>query len=278
MSKLSLHLGAQVRVTQGSALPIEALILGRAPEDAAQMMRRVFNLCGAAQGAAARAALGLEGGAEALGLEARRDHLMKVFISWPKGLGLAARPLPAGWAQMSHAQLARALWGGAEPQDLRAWLGSERGVAPVLRALAEEFAGQSVVETAPFSDIWCFAGENSPASRHADAPLMRSARAFAGQGPFWRALGRVLDATRAPAPLAYLADGTVIAQAARGAYGLKMAVDGGCVTALRRATPTDHLIGSGLLQRALEGLTSRDKAPLLLDILDPCCEWEILDA
>lgn len=290
--------GLAARIVPPAPAPVAAMMIGRPAVEVADLMPRLFNLCGQAQGLAARLALGLPCGAEAAGdpaadtagtvavaaaaaREARReilrDHLAMLCLHWPRALGLAPQPLPADWAA-GGAALSRWIWGGPPPPSLAGWLTEGRGVAPLLSAIAARFdPGDAVADLPPLTDPMSLkAQENSPAGRVSDAPLMQAAEAAFGRGPLWRALGRVVDLARlaeAAPRAALIAPGVALVDAARGSYALSLAVQDGRVTALTRVTPTDHLLApGGVLELALARLpaTRSDRAALLVDILDPC--------
>lgn len=271
-------------LTPPAEVPVARLLCGRAPQEAAELLPRVFSLCGAAQGQAARLAFGLPAQQTVSGeREIFRDHLAKLCLSWPGYLGVPPSALPEGW-QAGGAALRDWLWGGAPPRDLRDWLGSGRGVAPVLAAIAAAFGpGEAVAEVAPLSDPFGrTAQDNAPAARQAGHPLMRRAEAVFGRGPLWRALGRVVDLDAAVQgalpPARVVAAGRATASAARGTYALEAAVTAGRVSALRRVTPTDHLCApGGVLEATLASLpvAKAPLAPLVVDILDPCVPWKI---
>ncbi|SIS70692.1 hypothetical protein [Phaeovulum vinaykumarii] len=274
--------GAEIRAEAG--LPVAALVIGRPVEAVADLLPRLFNLCAAAQGAAARLALGLPPGPADLGHEIRREHLMRLCLSCPQSLGPGVGRMPAGWAEATPRALRKALFGPAAqapgPADFGAWLESGLGLAPILAGVAHRFApGEAVADLAPVrpDGVMTPRGQdNSCAARVADHPLMGHVAGAWGRGPLWRALGRALDldACLEVPPLATrLPDGTALAPAARGTYGLCARVEGGLVTALTRVTPTDHLIApGGVLEQSLSSLPA-DKAGLarlVIDILDPC--------
>lgn len=266
-----------VAITPPPAPPVAAMMLGRAPEEVADLMPRLFNLCGVAQGQAARAALGLPPGTADLRREILRDHLAKLCLHWPRLTGLAPQALPQGWAAGGEALTAQ-LWGGARPAHLARWLASGAGMAPVLAAIATRFApGEACADLPPLTDPMALtAQENSPAGRVAEDPLMRQAEAVFGRGPLWRALGRLVDlttlCTTRPEPVRR-ADGSVCVTAARGTYALRARAEEGRVTALERVTPTDHLVApGGVLEMTLAALPAEKLAlaDLVVDILDPC--------
>lgn len=269
--------GLAVSLTPPDPLPVAALLLGKPPEEVAALLPRLFNLCGAAQGHAARLALGLAGEAAPARREILRDHLAKLCLIWPRLLGLTPQPLPDHWAE-GGAPLQGWLWGGAKPADLWPFLTAGQGVAPLLAALGHAFApGEAVADLPPLTDPMALtAQENSPAGRVADDPLMHEAEARFGRGPFWRALGRVVDLHRiaetgprpeTPAP------GLALVAAARGTYALSARAEAGMVTALSRVTPTDHLLAPGgalVLSLASLPAAKAGLAALVIDILDPC--------
>lgn len=264
-------------LTPPAPVPVAVMMLGGAPEEVAELMERLFNLCGAAQGLAVRLALGLDPAGADPRREILRDHLAKLCLHTPRLAGLAPQPLPQDWAAGGVA-LQRWIFGGDLPVDLAALLASDRGVAPLLRAVAEAFAPGEASADVPllFDPMALIAQENSPAARVAHMALMQQAEAAFGRGPLWRLLGRALDlhavAGNAPHP-ELRADGTALVPAARGTYALRASASGGVVTALERVTPTDHLLApGGTLERALASLPAAKAhlAALVIDILDPC--------
>jgi hypothetical protein len=64
------------------------LAAGKPVGEAREMLGRVFNLCRAAQTAGFDIATGGAPQTEAIAAEIRRDHLMQIFMAWPKALGL----------------------------------------------------------------------------------------------------------------------------------------------------------------------------------------------
>lgn len=290
-SALVIHLrrtgaGLAAEIAPPAPLPLAQMVLGRPPEEVAALLPRLFNLCGAAQGHAARLALGLPVASGAAHHEVLRDHLAKLCLRWPALLGLPVRPLPAGW-QAGGAALQDWLWGGPLPEDLSAFLASGRGVAPLLAALAEAFApGEAEARLPPLTaPMDLSAQENSPAGRVQEAPLMRAAEARFGRGPLWRALGRAVDlhamAGRAELPATVLENGAVSVAAARGSYAIAAQVGAGQVVALARVTPTDHLLApGGALALSLASLPAAKigLAALVIDILDPCVAVSLTEA
>lgn len=267
----------------GQAMPVAAMVLGARVEVAAALLPRVFNLCRQAQAQAVAMALGQPlppGGDEIL-----RDHLLKLFVSWPAHLGQGARPLPAGWAT-DRAAVRAAVFGPAgvpaRPDEMMDFLTSGQGAAPVLWAIDRAFPGREAVTGAlPFANannLWTGAPiENSPAARQAHRPALRALEATRGRGPLWRATARLFDIAAllngALPPPESPAPGEALVPATRGLYGLRLRAPDGIVTAFARVTPTDSLLApGGVLAQSLATLdaTRAGQAALLLDILDPC--------
>jgi hypothetical protein len=257
-----------------------ALLHGKSPAQAAELLPRLFNLCSAAQGMAARLSLGLPAAPDAqesLAREVLRDHLLALFITLPRAAGLPALPLPQGWQKSPD--IASALWGGPRPVLLAQWLASTHGLAPLVARISARFGQQAQVDPLPFATAENADSmvplENSPAARHAGNALLRQAETLAGRGPLWRLLGRILDAEAAarsalPAP-AMRADGMALVPAARGVYALRLDTDQGRITRICRITPTDHMLApGGSLRRALSALDQPALAPLLVALHDPC--------
>ena len=269
-------------ITPGTPLPIDALLLGRPLAEAAEILPRLFNLCRAAQGTAAHLALGLPltDQAEMLRSEILRDHMIKLFLSWPALLGLPPTPFP------KTADTAAALFGPAAqmphtPAAFADWLAAAQGAAPVLAALRDTFApgeaAANLPDITPTSALSLTAQENSPALRHPGHPVLQALETTYGRGPLWRATARLIDAEACltgilPASQT-LPDGTVLTPASRGTYAVRARSENGRVTAFQRVTPTDHLLAAnGMFQASIASLPAakRSLASLVLDILDPC--------
>ncbi|WP_406736958.1 hypothetical protein [Thioclava sp. GXIMD4215] len=270
------------RLRLPAPISVGAMMRGRDPEAAAQMMGRLFNLCGAAQSQAVRLSLGLSADMSDTRHEILRDHLAKLFLFWPKALGHAPQALPDGWAQGGPALLHH-LWGRGEITDLAAWLVSGQGVSPLMAGIDAAFAPHEAEARVAdlFDPMLKMAQENSPAGRVAFHPLMKQAEETRGRGPLWRALGRLVDLTRVvtrPAAPVLRPDNTALVEAARGVYALRGQLSGGVVSAVERVTPTDHLLApGGALELSLATLPWRKAglAALVVDILDPCVAVEI---
>jgi len=258
-------------------LPLARLVVGQPTERAGEMLPRLFALCRAAQGAAVRAALGQEADTAGIAAEILRDHLQRLFVIWPRLLGLSPLPMPArDDPGLRHAVFGPSGRVPAMPGDMDRFLASGAGVAPVLRAIGAAFAGGIASAELPAvtpATIWeRRAMDNSPAARHAGAACLSGL----GHGPLRRAAARLCDIDAALAgnlpPI--LRQGTMaVVPAARGAYALRIETKDGKVCDFARVTPTDHLLApGGVLERSLAGLPAdaEDRALLLLAVLDPC--------
>lgn len=278
-----------LRAQPQPALPVARMVLGKPVDVVAELLPRLFNLCRVAQGAAARAALGLAldtGWQEALHREILREHMAKICLKWPALMSRPALPLPRDWMSGS-AEARQALFGPAAgmPQQaagLPAFLAQATGIAPTLRAMSQLFHPGEACRTAlphaaPKTVFLAHAQENSVGARRAKHPVLRHVATTHGRGPLWSALAIAyeLDALLAGARprLWQRPDGAVI-EAARGLYGITATIEDGRVTAFDRITPTDHLTAKGgALEQSLASLPpsrAQALAPLLLSILDPC--------
>lgn len=265
----------RARVVAGAALPLDALLLGRPASEAAALLPRLFNLCRMAQGAAARAALGLAPTVSDADLRAEvlREHLAALCVTLPPLLGLAPGRPPAGNA-------AAALFGPLGlPRDLAGlagWLAAGQGCTPLVAALlAAVEPGEGVIapRPPPPSPLATGAYENSAAGRRASHPLLRAVEAGHGRGPLWQLLGRLADAEAVLAgdlPAVRVVNRVAIAPAARGQYALQITTADGLVTGIARRTPTDHMLApGGALEQAL-ATTRPALAPLIIALHDPC--------
>lgn len=279
----------RLRARPAPALPVAQMVLGQTPQQAADLLPRLFNLCRVAQGVAARAAFGLPldpDWQDALRAEIIREHVVKLCLKWPAVMTVQGLPLPLGWE--SGTQAARtAVFGpsGRVPQTgqaLESFMASGAGIAPVLAAIAQAFApGIGTRPALPFTTFQTApaqgAQENSPAARQAGHPAMRYAQQTWGRGPLWSALGVACDLEalwNGHLPAADLRPGRAIVPAARGLYTVTARVETGRITGFDRVTPTDHLLApQGALAQSLATLPdhkSQTRAAQLLSILDPC--------
>lgn len=302
-------------VVPPAPLPVARLFLGQTPETAARRAAMVFNICGAAQAGAVRAALGLppepDAGRRIL-RESLRDHAMKLAVGWPQAVGLASDPAAlAAVARLGAdrgAALAGALFGAAgPPRTLVAfdrWL-DHRATAParVLALIRDGWDagwGRVVLPLwtpgAPAPEFSQAAGCASPVetglvARHVADPLLVGLEARGGRSLLWRLAARLVDAAEALGALAAdragpeprtLAPGVGMAQAARGAMLVRAAAGDGRVTRLDRLSPTDAALHpDGLMARALATLPEGRDAPLaavaamVVEAVDPCLPYTV---
>jgi hypothetical protein len=261
------------------------LAAGKPVGEAREMLGRIFNLCRAAQTAGFDIATGAVPQTDTIAAEIRRDHLMQIFMAWPKALGLTPW-FDRTWLTDDKAAL-NALFGpnAHAPRsdfEMAGFLGSDDGVGPLLHLIGEVFGPRTALtEELPLVDADTafrpVAVENSPAARQAVHPAVAYVEAMYGRGPLWRAVGRVIDLAMilegrplrpVPAP-----QGSAIVPATRGYYAVSVGTRDGHVTSLTRITPTDHMLAQG---GALEAMLSRlppDRAmllPVLMTLVDPC--------
>ncbi len=273
------------RVDAPPGLEAQNLAAGKPVGEARDLLGRVFNLCRAAQTAGFDIATGAEPDCETISAEIRRDHLMQIFMAWPRVLGLTPE-FDRDWLTDDKAALI-ALFGptGHAPNsdfEMAGFLGSEEGIGPVLHLIGEVFGPQTATaEELPFVNadtaFRAVPVENSPAARQAAHPAVAYVEAMYGRGPLWRAVGRVIDLARIlegqpPRPVSAPL-GRAIVPATRGYYAVSVETEDGHVTSLARVTPTDHMLAPG---GALEAMLSRlppDRAmllPVLMTLVDPC--------
>jgi hypothetical protein len=257
-----------------AALPLGRLLTGKSATEAALLLPRLFSLCRMAQETAACLALGLPVPDPAtLAAEVLRDHLVLLCATLPRAAGLQAQTLPSDPALFLCGPARRL------PRTL-AGLKALCAQHPVLATLLQLAPGEacSPALPAPSADT-AFTGaalENSPAGRQSQLPLLREIEARFGRGPLWRYAGVLADAMAAlhgRLPAARLVERTALVPAARGTYALRLALLDGRVTALSRATPTDHLLApGGALLAAMASLPAAKSslAPLVLALHDPC--------
>lgn len=301
LSAASVTLGPVPGISAGPALPVEALVIGKPVAVAADLLPRLFNLCGGAQAVAARLSLGLPANDDPRA-EILRDHRLKLCVILPRTFGLDPIPLPAPARPHHPAALpdSPAAVSAAAPgaMDAAALLGPEGlpdmpsrlagPLAPLFHRVAATFppgmatCAELPLPHAPLADG---AFENSPAGRQSHHPLLRRIEQTHGRGPLWRLAGLMADLeaashNRLPAP-ALSADGTAKVPAARGIYALRVTQRDGIVTGLCRRTPTDHqLAPGGALLQSLANLpaTHRALAPKVIALHDPCIPVTIREA
>jgi hypothetical protein len=263
----------------------ERLAAGKPVGEARDLLGRVFNLCRAAQTAGFDIATGSRAETAAIAAELRRDHLMQIFMAWPRALGLTPQ-FDRDWLTDDHAALV-ALFGptARAPRsdfEMAGFLGSEDGVGPLLHLIGEIFGPRTAIaDGLPLVDaetaFRAVPVENSPAARQAAHPALSYVEALYGRGPLWRAAGRVLDLAvilegQMPRPVPAPA-GCAIVPATRGYYAVSVETVDGHVKTLSRVTPTDHMLAPGGALEAMLSTLPPDRAmllPVLMTLVDPC--------
>ncbi len=280
-------------------------MVGRTPQEAADLLPRIYNLCGGAHAVAAADALGLPRPARDGLNERLRDHAVAVFADWPALFGgapdrMALRQL-AGDAQ-DRLALCRQVLGDdstgldlaqGSPAELANWLA--RAPSPTarlmrrLRETARPGWGRVDLDRPDMADITAALAEGAPrvarettvADDWRAAPLIRALAAREGMSLFVRLLARLLDllaglaGQREPAPHANPPPGIGLACAARGLLAHRARVAGGIITDYRVLAPSAwNLAPDGLLARMLATLPANDATPLLARIaiaaVNPC--------
>lgn len=187
---LRLHCGdgRVQRVEIASSRPQAArLLVGRTPQQAAQLAPLLFNVCGRAQGAAAQAALARAEGREvrvdeaALASEAAQEHLWRLLLDWPQALGLPSQKTEyARWRNaLQQGRMAEVAEGWA-----RDWLGLPLAevLTPDADALGDRWQTADSPATRLFAVLAAEGGKTGGA-----APLLpnlsaaQAAQAFAGR-------------------------------------------------------------------------------------------------
>jgi hypothetical protein len=300
LSAATVTLGPRPTLTAAAPLPVEALVLGKPVAEAAELLPRLFNLCRAAQGMAAKLALGLPA-AEDPTTEIIRDHVLKLCIVLPRAFGLppipvptfgfqAHRPapgasLPPGGGGMGRGGSAVDLLG---PDGLAHDPAHIKGpLAPLFRHIAATFPpgiATCPALPAPQDPLDEGAFENSAAGRQCAHPLLRHIEQTHGRGPLWRLAGLLADLEAAllnRLPAATVTEGTATVPAARGAYALRITQRDRLVTGIIRRTPTDHLLApGGALLQSLATLppAMHRLAPQVIALHDPCVPVTVREA
>ena len=165
-----------------------ALLIGKPTDDVLGWVPRLFSVCGRAQAAAARAALGAAGRqrpaadeAEGILAEAAQEHLWRLLRDWPRALGLAPRDDEfAAWYRRLSAR------------PLAAGTGGE------LQAYVEQLLGRDFARLRTFDEIEAFARAGGG---HAAALLAALPLEEAGAAPTPRFLAGDLPLAGLPCPL-----------------------------------------------------------------------------
>lgn len=231
---------------------VAGLLRGKSAEQAVALVPLIYSLCGKAQGVAARVALSAARGnavepyvdAE-VWAEAAREHAWKIFVDWPRQLGMVAD-------EAFFVCLVRATAGGRDelagqlaahplPAGLREAAGSGE--------IAELFAGRMAVRLQELRD-WLTGHPGTPGQVRAEG----------------------------------IAPGTAEAcvETARGTLIHRLALDGDRIGDYAIRAPTDmHFSVSGDATawldklRGLERTVAERQARLLTLAFDPCVPWEL---
>lgn len=232
---------------------VARLLRGQPADQAVALVPLIYSLCGKAQGIAARAALAAARGratephvdAEAL-TEAAREHAWKLFVDWPRQLGLA--PDEAFFVRLVRASsLQRGpLAGELASHPLPAALTAILGAGEIDRLLA----GRIAVRLGELHH-WLL-------DRPGTLGMVRAACVGAGIGES-------------------------CVDTARGTLVHRLALAGGCVADYAITAPTDvHFAAGGDANRWLAGLHGLTKAEAqargirLVMAFDPCVPWDCL--
>lgn len=271
LSAASVSFGPDGPVLHRAArLPVETLVIGRPAADVAEILPCIFNICRAAQGTAARLALGLSATADPAA-EVIRDHVLKLCIMLPRSFGWPLIAIPSAPSSLVGPD--------GLPRNISDIAGWKSPLAASAQAIMDTFeAGQAVSGRlpAPPHPLAEGAFENSAAGRQSYHPLLEAIEAQYGRGPLWRYCGLVADLEaaldgRLPQPEA--AGDSASVAAARGQYALRLTQADGLVTAIFRRTPTDHLLApDGALLQSLRSLprTLRHLSDRIIALHDPC--------
>lgn len=280
----------------------ERVLLGRAPEEAAVLIPRLYNLGAAAQGAAAAAALGLPAGnGDAIRAEIAREHGLFLFHHLPAALGEARDNEGLALLRGEHAatHLPHHLFGVPSPTEL-----SLRELEHLL-ARGETRASRCLERIAALDPAWAradlpaltlieaeaaLADETaSPArdatllSRVRSTPLLAAVITRDGPSLFARLLARVLDFCACLAPQCgrnlplsgARPHGIGFAQAARGTLVHRARVAEGLVVSYKMLAPSRWTLApGGLLERMLDAVPMRTEAGQLARLsllaVNPC--------
>jgi hypothetical protein len=263
----------------------ERLAAGKPVGEARDLLGRVFNLCRAAQTAGFDIATGSRAETAAIAAELRRDHLMQIFMAWPRTLGLTPQ-FDRDWLTDDHAALV-ALFGptARAPRsdfEMAGFLGSEDGVGPLLHLIGEIFGPRTAIaDGLPLVDaetaFRAVPVENSPAARQAAHPALSYVEATVRPRPpvaRGRSGPRPCHDPRRPPPRPVPApEGCAIVPATRGYYAVSVGTVDGHVKTLSRVTPTDHMLAPGGALEAMLSTLPPDRAmllPVLMTLVDPC--------
>lgn len=312
-SALKIHVtkspdGLSVALTPPVPPPMGTFLQGKSAEDASVLVGRIFNICAAAQEAAARSAFRLDVTAEMTARirnETLREHIVKLCLVWPPLLDLLPdRTAPAQCARAlddrdAGSALRSAVFASMKRvplslDELVTWAKAEETVPArlfhkVLTDWRESWGSVSLpVFDADKEADWPEATqgevpvENGIAGRVMDHPLMISIEEKLGRGTVWRMAARLVEVDRLLAgEEAHPVIGPGVVAAARGTMLVRASSDETGVTGFERLSPTDFAIHpGGTLQTALESLPAAHPnlgamVRVVVETIDPCVSIEL---
>lgn len=252
--RLTLSIAGQVvdRAALSCERPVlSRLLRGKPAEQAVALVPLIYSLCGKAQGIAARAALAAARGAQTAPYvdaqawgEAAREHAWKLFVDWPRQLGLA--PDEAFFVRLSRctSEQSRALAAEATAHPLPAKIAARLGRNEIDALLAARVAARL--------------------TQLLDWLLDRPG-----------ALGQVSASVVAPGV------GESRVETARGELRHRLELAGDAIADYAIMAPTDaHFAASGVAVawldklRGLSAAEAQDRAQRLVMAFDPCVPWE----
>jgi coenzyme F420-reducing hydrogenase alpha subunit len=235
--------------------PVARLLRGQSADQAVALVPLIYSLCGKAQGIAARAALAAARGTPGAAhvdpeaqAEAAREHAWKLFIDWPKQLGLA--PDEAFFVRLLRASAERRQDQAEElaAHPLPAAMAALLGTGDIDRLLAKRMAAR----LSELSD-WL---RDRPGT-----------------------LGTVSATCVEPGI------GSARVETARGSLLHRLALDGDQIADYQITAPTDvHFAVGGDAARWLAGLRglrqgeAEARATRLVMAFDPCVPWDCATA
>lgn len=291
------HAGHRATIVPAQMQLYPETLVGLSVDDALRLVPLVWNVCGAAQEGAFRAALGLpvdDALTKRIVREAIRDHLLHLCVRLPAALGLRPQPAIVAAFNVREGEAANRIFpGGGMPHDVA----TLRRVCAEEKSLGSELLSSAVSSAAPFcaAQAPLITGqdaregflhaqqgptENSAASRNASHPLLVDISETFGRGVLWRIAGRMVDlealAHGAPsAPPAHGRGGYGAAIAARGTMLIRASERASLLENFERIAPTDCAFATGgVATQLMEALppdnTAMSRAETLLSVLDPC--------
>jgi hypothetical protein len=266
--------------------PVAGFFADRPPAQVVHRVPLLFSLCAGAQKAAAAAALAAAGGGaappvddRALWTECLHEHLWRLFIDWPRLLGIPdAATAFAAW---------RRARGTAQLADVTAAMlaaAVDGGVIEKCRGALVDRGGPPVAPETPAPEAWLRALRDSGAALPAPVVPPSAAAAYAQRvAGAQAALAGLRDGAPYPAAAAG-GSGFGVGQAAtaRGMLTHAAEVRDGRVVRYRIWAPTDRnfsdagpLIGLMEKDRWPDAGAARRALEIAVLALDPCLPWQV---